>query len=39
MTRNSVEDWIEQAVDAFSAQKNFAHRVRLAALRAGEDHV
>jgi len=34
----SVEDWIENIVDVFSAQKNFAARVRLEGSRSGEDH-
>jgi hypothetical protein len=34
----SLEDWIEQAVDVFSAQKNFAHRAKLDGSRPGEDH-
>jgi hypothetical protein len=34
----SVEDWIEQAVEAFCAQKNFSSRARSELLRAGDDH-
>jgi len=34
----SVEEWIEQVVDVFSAQKNFAHRVKLDGSKLGEDH-
>jgi hypothetical protein len=34
---DSFEDWIEQAVDVFSAQKNFAHRAKLDGPKSGED--
>jgi hypothetical protein len=36
--QESLEDWIERAVDVFSAQKDFAHRVKLDGSKPGEDH-
>jgi hypothetical protein len=36
--QESLEDWIEQAVDAFCAQKNFASRVKLDVAKAGDGH-
>jgi hypothetical protein len=34
----SLVDWIENAVDVFSAQKGFARRVKLDSFRQGEGH-
>jgi hypothetical protein len=34
----SLEDWIEQAVDVFSTQRNFANRARLEGSKHGDDH-
>jgi hypothetical protein len=34
----SLENWIEQAVDMFCAQKNFANRVKFDGSKASEDH-
>jgi hypothetical protein len=34
----SVEDWVEQAVEVFCAQKNFSARTRSELLRTGDDH-
>jgi hypothetical protein len=36
--QETLEDWIEQAVDAFCAEKNFANRVKLDAAKVSEDH-
>jgi hypothetical protein len=36
--QESLEDWIEQAVDAFCAQKNFASRVKIDVTKMGDDH-
>jgi hypothetical protein len=36
--QESLEDWIEKAVDAFCAQKNFANRVKLDVAKVSEDH-
>ncbi len=34
----SIEDWIEHAVDVFSALKNFARRAKLEVSKPSEDH-
>jgi hypothetical protein len=34
----SLEDWIEHAIDVFSAQKNFANRAKVEGLKQDDDH-
>ena len=35
----SIEDWIEHAVEVFCAQKNFTGRAKTEAVKAGDDRV